>query len=69
MKILINHGHAPGIDSGAVNFDYNLQECHVALEIGRKVADYLNETGVMKYGCISLITLKAKGTMTMKIAS
>lgn len=45
MKILINPGHAPGIDSGAVNFDYNLQECHVALEIGRRVADYLNEAG------------------------
>ena len=45
MKIMINPGHAPGVDSGAVNYNHNLQECYVARDIGEKVADYLKAAG------------------------
>ena len=45
MKIFINPGHCPGKDSGAVNPHTNLQECDVALAIGRRVKDYLISAG------------------------
>ena len=44
MKIFINPGHCPGIDSGAVG--NGLKECDVALKIGTKVKNYLEKIGV-----------------------
>jgi len=45
MKIFINPGHCPGIDPGAVNSITGLRECDVALNIGNKVAGYLQAVG------------------------
>ena len=45
MKVFINPGHCPGIDSGAVNHDNGLQEADVALAIGQLVEKYLTDAG------------------------
>lgn len=45
MKIFINPGHCPGVDSGAVSPNTGLQEADVALNIGNKVAEYLQCVG------------------------
>lgn len=45
MKVFLNPGHAPGIDSGAVNKNLDLQECYVALNIGTLVKGYLETAG------------------------
>jgi N-acetylmuramoyl-L-alanine amidase len=47
MKIFINPGHAPnGIpDPGADNNITGLRECDVALDIGNKLAEYLQAVG------------------------
>ena len=34
MKVFINPGHMPGVDSGAVNPNSGLKECDVALAVG-----------------------------------
>ena len=44
MKIAINGGHCPGIDSGAVGAS-GLQEAVVVCDIMRKVAQYLRAVG------------------------
>ena len=46
MKVFINPGHAPGIDSGAVNQNTGLQEADVALSVGLMVRKYLNYAGL-----------------------
>lgn len=45
MKIFINPGHCPGVDSGAVNAATGMQEADVALAIGNLVAGYLQAAG------------------------
>ena len=50
MKVMINPGHDLWLDSGAVNEEYNLRECEIALDIGEKVADYLTRAG--GYSCL-----------------
>lgn len=45
MKVFLNPGHCPGIDSGAVNPSSGLQECDVALSIGTLVQKYLTDAG------------------------
>lgn len=42
-KVFINPGHCPGVDPGAVNGAYT--EAQIALEIGQKVAAYLEAAG------------------------
>ncbi|AJQ29001.1 N-acetylmuramoyl-L-alanine amidase family protein [Pelosinus fermentans] len=44
-KILINPGHAPGIDPGAVNQRTQLQEADVVRTIGQHVSDLLGQVG------------------------
>ena len=46
MKVFINPGHAPGIDSGAVNAN-GTQEAEVALKVGRLVSKYLENVGIV----------------------
>ena len=41
MKIFINPGHMPGVDSGAVNPVSGLRECDVAKKVGELVEYYL----------------------------
>lgn len=41
MKVFINPGHMPGVDSGAVNPNSGLKECDVALAVGKLVEYYL----------------------------
>jgi N-acetylmuramoyl-L-alanine amidase len=45
MKVFLNPGHAPGIDSGAVNSNLGLQECDIALNVGTLVKGYLEAIG------------------------
>lgn len=45
MKVFINPGHHPGIDSGAVNPTYGTKECDVVKEAGEMLADYLTNAG------------------------
>ena len=45
MKIFINPGHHPGIDSGAVNPNTGTRECDVVREAGEMLADYLTNAG------------------------
>jgi N-acetylmuramoyl-L-alanine amidase len=47
MRVFINPGHAPGgyPDPGADNKITGLRECDVALDIGNKVAEYLQAVG------------------------
>ena len=42
MKVFINPGHCPGVDSGAVNRSSGMQEADVAVAIGQLVQGYLN---------------------------
>ena len=45
MKIFINPGHMPNVDSGAVNEHLILRECDIALSIGILLAHKLKITG------------------------
>lgn len=45
MKVFINPGHCPGVDSGAVNPNSGMQEADVALAIGQLVQKYLTDAG------------------------
>ena len=45
LKVFINPGHAPGIDSGAINTKYGVTEADIAGKIGRLVSRYLIELG------------------------
>ena len=45
MKVFINPGHCPGVDSGAVNPNSGMQEADVALAIGTLVQGYLEAAG------------------------
>jgi len=45
MKIFINPGHMPNVDSGAVNEHLILRECDIALSIGNLLAHKLKITG------------------------
>lgn len=45
MRIVINKGHYPGVDPGAVNQITGLQEVDVAYEIGDLVMYYLQQVG------------------------
>lgn len=44
MKVCINKGHCPGLDSGAVG-QTGLQEANVVKDIGALVASYLRKVG------------------------
>ena len=46
MKVFLNPGHHPGIDSGAVNSYYGVQEADIVRDIGELVAAYLEEADV-----------------------
>jgi N-acetylmuramoyl-L-alanine amidase len=41
MKVFINPGHMPGVDSGATNPNSGLRECDVALAVAKLVEYYL----------------------------
>lgn len=43
MRIFINPGHCPGVDSGATNGEY--QEAIIARDIGERVKKYLEDAG------------------------
>lgn len=45
MKIFINPGHCPGVDPGAVNGKYNINEADIALQTGELVKKYLIDAG------------------------
>lgn len=45
MKVFINPGHDPRVDSGAVNPNYGTRECDVVKEAGEMLADYLTNAG------------------------
>ena len=45
MKIFLNPGHHPGVDSGAVNKELGLQECYITLNISKRVKQYLEAVG------------------------
>ena len=45
MKIFINPGHDPRIDSGAVNPNTGIRECDVVRKAGEMLADYLANAG------------------------
>ena len=45
MKVFINPGHDPRLDSGAVNPNYGTRECDVVREAGEMLADYLTNAG------------------------
>ncbi|WIW70448.1 N-acetylmuramoyl-L-alanine amidase family protein [Anaerosinus gibii] len=45
MKIFLNPGHQPGVDSGAVNKELGLQECYTTLNISKRVKQYLEAVG------------------------
>lgn len=49
MKIYINPGHMPGVDSGAVNDKYGVTEAGIVKDIGAGVQQYLNRVG---YDCM-----------------
>ncbi len=46
MRVFLNPGHHPGIDCGAVNEYYGVEEAVIVREIGALVAKYLTEAGV-----------------------
>lgn len=46
MKVFINPGHFPGLDSGAVNRTFNLREADITRDIGEKVKFYLIRAGL-----------------------
>ena len=45
MRVFINTGHHPGIDSGAVNPNKGTRECDIVKEAGEMLADYLTNAG------------------------
>lgn len=45
MKICINAGHCPGLDSGAVNSITGLQEAHVTHDVMQEVMYHLQQAG------------------------
>ena len=45
MKVFINPGHDPRVDSGATNPHYGTRECDVARQAGEMLADYLSNAG------------------------
>ena len=45
MKIFINPGHDPRVDSGAVNPNTGTRECDVVRKAGEMLADYLTNAG------------------------
>lgn len=45
MKIFINPGHDPRVDSGAVNPNAGTRECDIVKEAGEMLADYLTNAG------------------------
>lgn len=45
MKVFINPGHCPGVDPGAVNGKYNVNEADIALEAGKLAQKYLTAVG------------------------
>ena len=46
MKVFLNPGHHPGVDSGAVNLYYGVQEAYIVRNIGRLVEQYLEAAGM-----------------------
>lgn len=44
-KVFINPGHCLGVDSGAVNEDYGVQESAIVAEVGSMVESYLIAAG------------------------
>lgn len=44
-KVFINPGHCPGVDPGAGNGSYNVNEADIVRDIGALVADYLSAAG------------------------
>lgn len=46
MKVFLNPGHHLGVDCGAVNEYYGVQEAEIVREIGCLLAKYLAEAGV-----------------------
>lgn len=46
MKVFLNPGHHPGVDSGAVNRFYDVQEADIVRSIGALVEGYLVAAGV-----------------------
>ena len=45
MKVFLNPGHCPGVDCGAVNNDYEVNEAVIVREVGDLVGDYLRKAG------------------------
>ena len=45
MKIFINPGHCPGVDPGAVNEKYGIEESAVVASVGAGVKKYLEAAG------------------------
>lgn len=45
MKVFINPGHDPRLDSGAVNPNTGTRECDIVKEAGEMLADYLTNAG------------------------
>ena len=45
MKVFINPGHDPRVDSGATNPHYGTRECDIARQAGEMLADYLTNAG------------------------
>ena len=45
MKVFINPGHDPRVDSGAVNPNAGTRECDIVKEAGEMLADYLTNAG------------------------
>ena len=46
MKVFLNPGHHPGVDPGAVNNEYGVEEASIVRDIGVLVARYLTYAGV-----------------------
>ena len=46
MKVFLNPGHHPGVDSGAVNNEYGVHEASIVRDIGVLVVRYLTYAGV-----------------------
>lgn len=46
MKVFLNPGHHPGVDSGAVNATYGVEEASIARNIGALVEKYLHKAGI-----------------------
>lgn len=44
-RVFLNPGHCPGVDPGAGNASYSVNEADIVREIGALVADYLSAAG------------------------